>query len=375
MEKNVSIRPERLLGNNLKILIVGTGLFGSVLARELTDLGYICHVIDRRTHVGGNCYTENVNSINVHKYGPHIFHTSNKIVWDYLHKHTTVNHFSCRPKLKYGDRVYSFPINLMTLNQLWNVTTPEEANAKLLEVTKKHKKDVYTNAEEWALGNVGEEIYEIFYKGYLLKQWNKNPIDIPSEIMARQVVRMDYNDSYYYDPYQGIPDYTQLFKSLLNGISVELGVDYLKDREQFNSNYDKIIYCGPIDEFFDYKFGALEYRSLKFEEEILPIKDYQGTFMVSHPEKEFAYTRIIEHKHFDFGQQEFTVITKEYPQDWEIGMEAFYPVNDIKNQKIYEKYNKIDVGNKLIFGGRLGSYKYLNMDQTIENALELIKKI
>ena len=358
-----------------KILIVGSGLFGSVLARGLTDVGDICHIIDRRDHTGGNCYTKKVGSINVHKYGPHIFHTSNKEVWEYLQTHTTVNHFSCRPKLSYGGKVYSFPINLMTFNQLWGIITPEEAKAKLSEVTKEYKKDVYNNTEEWALGNVGKELYDIFYKGYLIKQWNKNPKDIPTEVIIRQVIRMDYNDSYYYDAYQGIPDYTQLFKSLLDGISVKLGVDYLKNRELFNSKYDKIIYCGPIDEFFDYKFGTLEYRSLRFEEEVLSIKDYQGTFMVSYPSKEFKFTRIIEHKHFDFGEQDFTVITREYPQDWKIGMEAFYPVNDNKNQMIYEKYNQIDIGNKIIFGGRLGSYKYLNMDKTIENALKLIKNI
>ena len=273
-------------------LIVGSGLFGSVLARELTDVGYNCHVIDRRNHTGGNCYTENVNGINVHKYGSHIFHTSDDLIWKYLLKHTTVNQFSCRPKLKYGERIFSLPINLMTFNQLWNVTTPQEAEKKILEVTKEYKRETYNNAEEWALGHVGKEIYEIFYKEYLEKQWHKEPKEIPVEIIARQTIRLDYNDSYYYDTYQGIPDYTKLFQSLLNGITVDLNVDYLKDKEYFDSRYNKIIYTGAIDEFFEYALGTLEYRSLRFEHEILPIKDFQGVFMVSYPEKKYEFTRI-----------------------------------------------------------------------------------
>lgn len=358
----------------MKILIVGSGLFGSVVARELTEAGHYCHVIDRRNHVGGNCYTENIEGINVHKYGPHIFHTSDDIVWNYLLKHTTINQFSCRPKLKYKNRVFSFPINLMTFNQLWGITTPQEAEKKIKEVTQKYKKEKYSNAEEYALGNAGQEIYEIFYKGYLIKQWNKDPKEIPPEIMARQVMRLNYNDSYYYDTYQGIPDYTRLFNILLYNIPLTLNTDYLSDREYFDSHYDKIIYTGAIDEFYNYKFGPLEYRSLRFEEQILPIKDYQGVFMVSYPESKYEFTRIIEHKHFEFGEQDFTVITKEYPQNWKIGMSAYYPINDYKNQEIYEKYSK-NIDKKYLFGGRLGSYKYLNMDQTIKRALESLKNI
>jgi UDP-galactopyranose mutase len=356
-----------------KILIVGSGLFGSVLARELTDMGYQCHVIDRRNHMGGNCYTEDINGINVHKYGAHVFHTSNEFIWKYLLKHTAVNQFSLRMKLRFDDRMYSMPINLMTLNQLWNITTPAEAEKKIAEVTKEYKKDVYNNAEEWALGHVGEEIYNIFYRQYLEKQWRKDPKEIPIEIIARQVIRMDYNDNYYYDKYQGIPDYTQFFNSLLNNIPIDLNVDYLNDRDYFDSNYDKIIYGGAIDEFFKYEFGTLEYRSLRFENEMLPIKDFQGTSVVSYPEKKYDFTRIVEHKHFEFGQQNFTVITREYPQDWKIGIQAYYPFNDTKNQTIYEKYVQNIDNNKYIFGGRLGSYKYLNMDETIARALQLVK--
>ena len=358
-----------------KILIVGSGLFGSVLARELTDAGHKCHVIDRRNHVGGNCYTDNVNAINVHVYGAHVFHTSKDFVWKYLLNHTTVNQFSLRMKLRFSDRIYSMPVSLMTLNQLWNIRTPAEAEIKINEVTRKYKRDVYKNAEEWALGRVGEEIYNIFYKQYLEKQWHKDPKEIPVEIMARQVIRMDYNDSYYYDTYQGIPDYTQFFNSLLNAIAVDLNVNYLDDRDYFDSKYDKIIYTGAIDEFFDYKFGALEYRSLKFENETLPIKDFQGASVVSYPEKKYEFTRIVEHKHFEFGQQDFTIITREYPQDWKIGAQAYYPFNDVENQTIYEKYIENINNDKYIFGGRLGSYKYLNMDETIAKALELAKKL
>ena len=356
-------------------LIVGAGLTGSILARELTNSGYICDVIDKRKHIGGNCYTENINSINVHKYGAHIFHTSNIKIWNYLLLHTPVNQFSSRPKLIFKDKIYSFPINLMTLNQLWGVITPEEAKKIISKITLEYKKEIYNNAEEWALGNVGKEIYEIFYKNYLIKQWNREPKNIPVEIIERQVVRLNYNDSYYYDSYQGIPNYTMLFKSLLKNIPLQLNVDYINDRNYFDNHYNKIIYTGAIDEFFNYEFGELEYRSLKFKEETHNIKDYQGVFMVSYPEKKYDFTRIIEHKHFEFGEQNFTIITKEYSQDWKIGMLAYYPINDIKNQMIFEKYNRYNNNKKYIFCGRLGSYKYINMDQTIELALELIKKI
>ena len=270
--------------------------------------------------------------------------------------------------------MYSMPINLMTLNQLWNITTPIEAEHKIKEATEKYKRDVYDNAEDWALGHVGEEIYNIFYKQYLEKQWHRNPKEIPPEIIARQVVRLNYDDNYYYDKYQGMPDYTGFFESLLKGVAVDLNTDYLKDRDYFDSKYDKIIFSGPIDEFFNYEHGTLEYRSLRFENEFLPIKDFQGTSVVSYPEMEYGFSRIIEHKHFEFGKQDFTVITREYPQDWSVGDQAYYPFNDQKNQLIYEKYGK-KINNKYIFGGRLGSYRYLNMDETIGKALEVAENL
>jgi UDP-galactopyranose mutase len=357
-------------------LIVGAGLYGLVCARLLTDKGKTCLVLDKRNHIGGNCYTEDIDGINVHKYGPHIFNTSNKEIWNFVNKYTNINHFSCRPKLRHKDTVYSFPINLLTLHQVYGVITPQEAIEKIEEVTAPYKKlfPIPKNAYEWGMQLVGPELYEIFYEGYLKKQWKKNPKDIPSQILKRQTFRLEYEDSYYSNPLQGIPNYTLLFENLSKEIEVRLNIDYLSNKEYFNSLSNKIIYTGPIDRYFDYKFGPLEYRSLIFKEERLEIKDYQGTFMMSYPEEKYDYTRIIEHKHFDFGKQSHTVITKEYPDDWEIGKEPYYPVSDEKNQIIYDKYNMLasDIKNTT-FGGRMGSYKYLNMDQTILLAIELIK--
>jgi len=356
-------------------LIVGAGLFGAVIARELTDKGYRCLVIDKKSHIGGNCQTKKISNIDVHMYGPHIFHTSNEGVWKYINKYTRFNQFSCRPKLKYKDDIYSFPINLMTFNQLWNINTPNHAKKKIEEETKKYKYLYPTpkNSEEWALCNVGKEIYEIFYKQYLIKQWNKQPTDIHVDILKRQVIRYDYNDTYYYDTYQGIPNYTELFNKLLDGIDIKLNENYLKKKHKYNSEINNIIYCGPIDEYYDYKFGELEYRGLDFKHIELEEKDYQGVFMVSYPETKYKFTRIIEHKHFVFGEQENTIITKEYSKDWIKGDEPFYPINNKTNNDLYDKYSNID--NNVIFGGRLGTYKYLDMDETIENALLLTKKI
>lgn len=351
-------------------IIVGAGLFGAVVARELTDAGLNVVVIEKRNHTGGNCFTKDYSGINVHMYGPHIFHTSNLPVWEYLNKHTSVNHFKCAPKIKVGDRIFSFPINLMTLNQLWKITTPGEAKNKLKEI----REDIPNpqNAEEWGLANVGRELYEMFYKDYIEKQWGRPATEVPSAILARQVVRTDYNDSYYYDPFQGIPDYTKLFESLLSGITVKLG---MKIGPAFIMAMDiPVISSGRIDEFYGFMYGKLEYRSLYFEHSVLPMKDFQGVFMVSYPESKYSHTRIIEHKHFEFGEQDHTVITKEYPLEFREGNTPFYPVGGVENKIIYEKY--IDHNNdEVIFGGRLGSYRYMNMDETINQALEVSKKI
>lgn len=359
-------------------LLVGSGLFGSVCARLLTDSGKSCIIIDKRSHTGGNCYTEDVDGIKVHKYGPHIFHTDIEEVWNFVQKYTTINHFSCRPKLRYDNTVYSFPINLLTIHQVYGTITPEEAKAKIEEVSAPYKK-MYPNPKncyEWGMQLVGPELYKIFYEGYLRKQWKKDPKDIPAEVLKRQVFRLTYEDSYYNHPHQGIPNYNKLFENLHKNIEVKLNEDYLENRAYYDSIAESIIYTGPIDRFYDYRFGSLEYRSLIFKEERHEIKDYQGTFMMSYPEPQYEYTRIIEHKHFEFGQQPFTVITKEYPDDWGIGKEAYYPVNDSNNQLIYEKYYELAKNeDRVLFGGRMGSYKYLNMDETIHLAMNLCKKL
>ena len=359
-------------------LIVGAGLYGLVNARLLTDAGKKCLVLDRRDHIGGNCYTENVDGIKVHKYGPHIFHTDIPEVWEFINKYTTVNHFSCRPKLRYQDKVYSFPINLLTLHQVYGVITPAEAKAKIEEVTKPYK-ELYPdpkNVYEYGMQLVGPELYDIFYDGYVRKQWKRDPKDIPAGILQRQMFRLTFEDSYYNHPHQGIPNYDLLFENLSKGIDIITDTDYLENRQYWNSKAERIIYTGPVDAYFDYKFGPLEYRSLTFKHERLDIPDYQGTFMMSYPEVEYDFTRIIEHKHFEFGKQTFTVITKEYPEDWSIGKEAYYPVNDNKNQLIYNNYlNLIQEETNVYFGGRMGSYKYLNMDETVDLALKLSNQL
>ena len=359
-------------------LIVGAGLYGLVNARLLTDAGKKCLVIDKRNHIGGNCYTENIDGIKVHKDGPHIFHTDIPEVWEFINKYTTINHFSCRPKLRYEDKIYSFPINLLTLHQVYGVITPEEAKAKIEEVTKPYK-ELYPepkNAYEYGMQLVGPELYNIFYDGYTRKQWKKDPKDVPASILQRQVFRLNFEDSYYNHPHQGIPNYDLLFDNLSKDIDVITDVDYLEDKQHWDSKAKKVIYTGPIDRYFNYQFGSLEYRSLIFEHERLDIPDYQGTFMMSHPELKYGFTRIIEHKHFEFGKQPFTVITKEYPDDWSIGKESYYPVNDDKNQLIYDKYfDLIKNESNVYFGGRMGSYKYLNMDETIDLALKLSNQL
>lgn len=350
-------------------LIIGSGLFGSIFARQLTDAGAKCLVIDKRKHIGGNCYTSDVGGIHVHDYGPHIFHTSNKAIWDYMNRWTQFNHFVYRPKVNYKGKLYSFPINLFTMYQLWGTKTPEEAEKKLKEV----RVSIQTpkNLEEWILSQVGEEIYQTFIYGYTKKQWGRHPNDLPSFIIKRLPIRLTMDDNYFEDNYQGIPigGYTKIFKNLLKGIPVETGVDYLKDRKYLDSIAKKIVYTGPIDEFFDYELGTLEWRSLKFEHEIHQINDIQGNAVINHTEETLSYTRTIEHKHFEFGKQSHTVLTKEYPQNWDKDKEKFYPINDETNNELYSLYKqKVDT-SKYIFGGRLADYKYYDMHQVVGSAL------
>lgn len=356
-------------------LIVGSGIYGAVFAREMTSAGAKCLVVDKRKHIGGNCYTSNIHGINVHEYGPHIFHTSNDKIWDYVNKFAKFNHFVNRPKILYHGNLYSFPINLFTLYQLWGVKTPIEASKKLESIRVKIENP--TNLEEWVLSQVGEEIYEKFIYGYTTKQWGKNPKELPSSIIKRLPIRLSFDDNYFEDKYQGIPigGYTQIFEKLLKDIPVELEVNYLKDREHLDSLADRVVYTGAIDEFFDYEFGVLEWRSLKFEQEVLDMSDFQGNAIINYTELDVPYTRICEHKHFEFGNQERTVITKEYPQTWDKSKEKYYPVNDEKNNDLYKKYkSKIDT-SKYIFGGRLADYKYYDMHQVIGSSLNKVKQI
>jgi UDP-galactopyranose mutase len=354
-------------------LIIGSGLFGSVCARELTDMGFKCLVVEKRQHIGGNCYTENVDGINVHKYGPHIFHTSNKKIWDYVNRFAEFNHFRYTPKVSYKGNIYSFPINLMTLNQVYGIKTPQEAKYKLDSV--KVHTDAPKNLEEWILSQVGPELYEIFIKGYTTKQWGRSPKELPASIIKRLPIRLTFDDNYYFDTYQGIPigGYTQIFQKLLEGIDIQLEIDYFNNREHFDSIATNVIYTGPVDQFYDYKFGKLEYRSLRFETKRLDIADFQGVAGVNYTEESIPYTRIIEHKHFEFGKQEHTVITKEYPS---LSGEPYYPINDEINNARYKQYKTLmEKETKYIFGGRLADYQYYDMHQVIGSAIKTINDI
>jgi len=349
-------------------LIVGAGLFGSVFARELTDAGAKCFVIDKRSHIGGNCYTKSNKGIHVHKYGPHIFHTNSDEVWQYMNKWCEFNSYINSPKVLYKDKLYSFPINLMTLNQLWGVKTPEEAERKLKEVRISIEKPC--NLEEWILSQVGEEIYNTFVYGYTKKQWGRDPKDLPSSIIRRLPIRLTYNDNYYNDKYQGIPigGYTQIFEKLLYNIPKATNTDYLSNRNNFDSLAKKVVYTGPLDEFFDYSLGVLEWRSLRFEQEALQ-GDYQGNAIVNYTEYDIPYTRVIEHKHFEQIQSDHTIITREYPQKWDKSKDKYYPINDEANNDLCQRYKKLIDTRKYIFGGRLADYKYYDMHQVVGSAL------
>jgi len=358
-------------------LIVGCGLFGSVFAREMTDNDFRCLIIDKREHIGGNVYTENVEGINVHKYGAHIFHTNDKGIWDYVNRFAVFNNYRHKVFVNYHDRIYSFPINLMTLAQLWGTKTPDEAVTELEK--RKVKNGTPNNLEEWILSQVGTELYFTFVKGYTSKQWGRNPMQLPSSIIKRIPIRTDLNDFYFDDLYQGIPigGYTRLMENMLEGIEVKLGVDYFKDRNELDALADKIVFTGNIDQFFDYRFGQLEYRSLEFETEIINKPSFQGTSVVNYTQYEIPYTRILEHKYFEFGKTPTTVITKEYPATWSAGKEPYYPICDEANNEKYNQYKKHAQQNcpNVIFGGRLAEYKYYDMHQVVGSALAKSKVI
>ncbi len=358
-------------------LIVGAGLFGAVFAHEMTAKGKKCLVIDKRAHIGGNIYTEEIEGINVHKYGAHIFHTSKKEIWDYVNRFATFNRYTNSPVARYKDEIYNLPFNMNTFNKLWGVITPQEAKKKIEEQVKEAGIVNPSNLEEQAISIVGKDIYEKLVKGYTEKQWGKRADELPAFIIKRLPVRMTYDNNYFNDLYQGIPvgGYTPMIEKLLEGSDVLLNTDYFGDREAFNNKAEKVLFTGMIDEYFDYCFGELEYRSLKFESQVLDTDNYQGNAVVNYTEYEVPYTRIIEHKHFEYGTQPKTVITKEYPAQWKHGDEPYYPMNDEKNNALYEKYKELATKeDKVLFGGRLGMYKYYDMHNVIEEALKLSSK-
>jgi len=351
-------------------LIVGSGLYGSVFAYEANKIGKTCLVLEKKEHIGGNIYTKNVDGIHVHEYGPHIFHTSSKKIWDYVNQFATFNNFVNRPKVNYKGKIYSFPINLLTLYQLWGVKTPKEAIEKLL--ASKVKINNPKNLEEWCLNEIGTELYETFIKGYTQKQWKTDPKELPTFIIKRIPIRTTFDDNYYFDTYQGIPigGYTQIIEKMLSGIEVKLNTDYLADKETWDKVAKKVLYTGPIDAYFNYQFGDLDYRTTNFEHEIVPVKDYQGNALINYTDVNVPYTRIIEHKHFDPVNVPHTLITREYPEDWKRGLTPYYPVNNEKNTKIYNQYKELTkVLPNVLFGGRLAEYKYYDMHQVIASAL------
>ncbi|MCI7113032.1 MAG: UDP-galactopyranose mutase [Lachnospiraceae bacterium] len=358
-------------------LVVGAGLYGAVFAYEAKKRGKEVLVIDRRDHKGGNIYCEDVNGINVHKYGAHIFHTSNKKVWEYVNQFAEFNRYTNSPVANYKGELYNLPFNMNTFNKMWGVITPQEAAAKIEEQRKEAGITEPKNLEEQAISLVGKDIYEKLIKGYTQKQWGRKCTELPSFIIKRLPVRLTFDNNYFNDLYQGIPmgGYNVIIDKMLDGIEVELGTDYLANKDKYENIADKIIFTGPIDEFYDYCFGPLEYRSVRFETEELPVENYQGNAVINYTDEETPYTRIIEHKHFEFGTQPTTVISKEYSAEWKVGDEPYYPVNNDKNAALYQKYlDKSKEENKVIFGGRLGEYKYYDMDKVIESALNFVEK-
>ena len=358
-------------------LVVGAGLYGAVFAYEAKKRGKEVLVIDRRDHKGGNIYCEDVNGINVHKYGAHIFHTSNKKVWEYVNQFAEFNRYTNSPVANYKGELYNLPFNMNTFNKMWGVITPQEAAAKIEEQRKEAGITEPKNLEEQAISLVGKDIYEKLIKGYTQKQWGRKCTELPSFIIKRLPVRLTFDNNYFNDLYQGIPmgGYNVIIDQMLDGVEVELGTDYLANKDKYENIADKIIFTGPIDEFYDYCFGPLEYRSVRFETEELPVENYQGNAVINYTDEETPYTRIIEHKHFEFGTQPTTVISKEYSAEWKVGDEPYYPVNNDKNAALYQKYlDKSKEENKVIFGGRLGEYKYYDMDKVIESALNFVEK-
>lgn len=359
-------------------LIVGAGLYGSMFAYKAKRARKRVLVIDKRPHLGGNLYCENVEGINVHKYGPHIFHTSNKKVWDFVNSIVPFNHFRYEPLASYKGQLYNLPFNMNTFHQLWGVNTPKEAKAIIDEQRKEFKGKEPRNLEEQAISMVGRDIYETLIKGYTMKQWGRKCSELPAFIIQRLPVRFCYNNNYFNDCYQGIPigGYNKLIEGLLNGVDIRLNIDFFKKKETLSQLAECIVFTGRIDEFYDYRFGKLDYRSLHFEEKILNTSNYQGNIAINYTDTDHSYTRIIEHKYFEFGTQPKTVITKEYSLEWTEGCEPYYPVNDERNNMIYYKYKVLqDQESNVIFGGRLAEYKYYDMHQIVEKVLNQTIKL
>ena len=358
-------------------LIVGSGLYGSVFAREAQKRGKSCLVIDKRPHIGGNVYTENRNGINIQIYGPHIFHTSNKMIWDYINEFAEFNNYINSPVAIYKDELYNLPFNMNTFSKIWGIKTPAEAKEKISAQIKELDIAEPKNLEEQALTLAGSDIYEKLIRGYTEKQWGRKCTDLPAFIIKRLPLRFTFDNNYYNDRYQGIPvgGYTQIIAKMLENADVRLNTDYTAFSNNNKNIAEKIIYTGMIDEFFGYKYGELQYRSIRFETEELQTENYQGNAVVNYTDIGVPYTRIIEHKHFEFGNQPTTVISREYSAEWEKGGEPYYPINDDFNNNLFEKYKKAaECRGDVIFGGRLGNYKYYDMDKTIESALETAQK-
>ncbi|WP_461206111.1 UDP-galactopyranose mutase [Clostridium sp. DL1XJH146] len=358
-------------------LIVGAGLFGAIFAYEATRQGKKCLVVDRRNHIGGNIYCESIEGINVHKYGAHIFHTSNKNVWEYVNQFAEFNRYTNSPIVNYNGEIYNLPFNMNTFSKLWGVFTPQEAKSKIEEQKKEAGITESKNLEEQAISLVGTDIYEKLIKGYTEKQWGRKATELPAFIIKRLPVRFTYDNNYFNDRYQGIPEggYNEITEKMLDSIDVELNTDYFTNKERLDEIADKVVFTGMIDEFYDYRFGKLEYRSLKFENEVLDIENYQGNAVVNYTDAATPFTRIIEHKHFEFGTQPKTVITKEYPVEWKPGDEPYYPVNNNKNNELFIKYKELaDKEENVIFGGRLANYKYYDMHHVIYHALETVER-
>lgn len=364
-------------------LVVGSGLYGAIFACEANKKGKKVLVIDKRPNIGGNIYTEKIEGIDVHKYGAHIFHTNNKKVWEYVNKYATFNRFTNSPVANYKGELFSLPFNMYTFNKMWGVVTPEEAMAKIEEQRKEIKGEP-TNLEEQAISLVGRDIYEKLIKGYTEKQWGRDCKDLPSFIIKRLPVRLTFDNNYFNALYQGIPvgGYTKMIENMLDGIEVRLNIDYLENKEELDKLAKKVVYTGPIDAYFDYKLGYLEYRSVRFENELLDKPNFQGNAAVNYTDRETPWTRIIEHKWFEFGKDEKgndlpkTYISREYSSEWKPGDEPYYPVNDEKNSNLYAEYKELaEKEEKVIFGGRLGEYKYYDMDATVASVLDKCEEV